>query len=69
MNCKQKQSYGSNSINNMDNIVYKESQMKDFLKTFIDPPEILKMSWLNVKINSLKLNKQTIELDSTGWTN
>ena len=69
MNCKQKQSYGSNSINNMDNIVYKDSQMKDFLKTFIDPPEILKMSWLNVKINSLKLNKQTIELDSTGWTN
>ena len=69
MNCKQKQSYGSNSINNMDNIVYKDSQMKDFLKTFIDPPEILKMSWLNVKINSLKLNKQTIELDSIGWTN
>ena len=53
----------------MDNIVYKDSQMKDFLKTFIDPPEILKMSWLNVKINSLILNKQTIELDSIGWTN
>ena len=57
MNRKQKQSSGSNSINNMDDIVYNDSQMKDFLKTFIDPPEIFKMSWLNLKINSLKLNK------------
>ena len=40
--------------------------MNDFLKLFIDPLKILKISWLNLKSNSLKLNKQTIELVSIG---
>ncbi|KAL4632096.1 hypothetical protein ACB092_04G027100 [Castanea dentata] len=31
----------------MDDIVYNDSQMKDFLKTFIDSPKILKMMYIS----------------------
>jgi hypothetical protein len=57
MNCKE--SSGSNSIDNMEVIVYNDRQMDDFLKLkiFIHPLDILKTGWLNVKIHSLKVNK------------
>ena len=57
MNCKE--SSGSNSIDNMDVLVYNDRQMDGFLKLqiWIHPLDILKMGWLNVKIHSLKFNK------------
>jgi len=48
-----KWSSGSNSIDNMDGIVYNDRQMKDFLKSLIHSLDILKIGWLNLKMNSL----------------
>ncbi len=47
----------------MDVIVYNNRQMDNFfkLKIFIHPLDILKMSWLNVKIHSLKFNKYRLD--------
>jgi hypothetical protein len=57
MNCKE--SSGSNSIDNMNLLVYNDRQMDGFLKLqiLIHPLDILKMGRLNVKIHSLKFNK------------
>lgn len=50
-----KWSSGSNSIDNMDGIVYNDRQMKDFLKSLslIHSLDVLKIGWLNLKMNSL----------------
>jgi len=50
----------------MDGNVYNDRQMKDFLTIFIHPLDILKMGWLNLKIDSFKWHKSTMELDSIG---
>lgn len=53
---KRKWSSGSNSIDNMHGIIYNDRQMKGFLKIFIHSLVIL-----NLKIHSLKLNKNKIK--------
>lgn len=42
----------------MDGIVYNDRQMKDFLTSLIHSLDILKMGWVNLKIDSLNKYKQ-----------
>lgn len=50
---------------NINGIVYHYRQMKDFLKILIHPLDIVKIDWLDLKIDSL--NKERSKLDSIEW--